>query len=374
MARRGGPMMPRASNDRSPLMGDAPFDAPAGIETLGQRTALAAETVSQRQFYGEYHGHPPAALAEVVQSLRAQGKTLIWLAGDSSLDNKYWFHDTAPALNGYENILRPATMKQDVCYWVNKAAAERAAAGGSAAGPPLACVNTAIEATSLNDRACSKLWAQDELIREHIGPDDILVVSVGGNDVALQPLCCTVCSMFALVYIPLPACVVQNCAIACPPNLGNVCDLGCLGCGVPNCISSVLCGCPLGFPYMVDMFKNRVGNYVRRLVSETKPKKVVICMIYYLDEKATGGWADCALKCLCYDACPDRLQAGIEAAYYQGTSKIKIDGTEVSHILCTRFLLFWLTLPIAPTWKIRSCLFHCSKCSTARKQRTICRE
>ena len=59
------------------------------------------------------------------------------------------------------------------------------------------------------------------------------------------------------------------------------------------------------------MFKNRVGNYVRRLVSETKPKKVVICMIYYLDEVATGGWADCALKCLCYDACPGRLQSGV---------------------------------------------------------------
>eukprot|EP01046_Picozoa_sp_COSAG06_P114202 COSAG06_NODE_60988_length_269_cov_0.605882_1_plen_50_part_01 len=49
------------------------------------------------------------------------------------------------------------------------------------------------------------------------------------------------------------------------------------------------------------MFKNRVGNYTRRLVSETKPQKVIICMIYYLDEKSTGSWADCALKCLCYD-------------------------------------------------------------------------
>jgi hypothetical protein len=59
------------------------------------------------------------------------------------------------------------------------------------------------------------------------------------------------------------------------------------------------------------MFKNRVGNYTRRLVSETKPQKVIICMIYYLDEKSTGSWADCALKCLCYDTCPSRLQSGV---------------------------------------------------------------
>jgi hypothetical protein len=79
---------------------------------------------------------------------------------------------------------------------------------------------------------------------------------------------------------------------------------------------------------MVDLFKNRVGNYARRLVSQTKPRKVVVSMIYHLDESGSS-WADCALKALCYDACPGRLQAGIEAAYQHATKKISIDGTEV---------------------------------------------
>jgi len=39
---------------------------------------------------------------------------------------------------------------------------------------------------------------------------------------------------------------------------------------------------------MVDLFKNRVENYVRRLVARTKPQKVVVCMIYHLDERASG--------------------------------------------------------------------------------------
>lgn len=127
---------------------------------------------------------------------------------------------------------------------------------------PVAVVNTAIEATSLNDRACGRLLGQDQLIRDTIGPEDTLIVSVGGNDVALQPLLCTVGAMFAMVYFPFPACFMTNCAYARPPNLSGCLDCGCCGCGVPNCLSSLLCGWPLGFPYMVDLMKNRVQNYV----------------------------------------------------------------------------------------------------------------
>lgn len=236
------PMMPRAG-----MVGEPAHTRLMEGSASGYTSTPDAATVDQRRFYAEYHGHPPEQLETVVRSLRDQGKQLIWLAGDSSLDNKYWFHESSPALNGYEHILSPAVMKQDVSYWLNATAAERAHQGGD--GPPLACVNTAIEATSLNDRACSKLWAQDELIRQHIGPEDILIVSVGGNDVALQPLLCTVLSMFAMVYVPLPTCFIKNYACACPPNLGDTLDCGCLCCGVPNCLSSLLCGFPFGFPY-----------------------------------------------------------------------------------------------------------------------------
>ena len=283
-------------------------------------------TVHSHSYYGEYFGHPVRDLEEVVQTLRAQGKHLVWTAGDSSLDNKVWFNESHDAVNGYESILRPPIMKADVTYWLNKFMAERGSAGGAA---PLAAVNTAIEATSLNDRACTRLLAQDRLIRDHIGPDDVLIVSVGGNDVALQPLLCTCASMCALVYCGGPVACIERCACAFPPNSGVLGELGCLACGVPNCVTGGLCGWPIGFPYMVDLFKHRVGNYVRRLVAKTKPRKVLICMIYHLDERATGSWADGALSCLCYDACPGRLQAGIEAAFVHATSQIQIDGTEV---------------------------------------------
>merc|ERR1712006_27283 len=105
--------------------------------------------------------------------------------------------------------------------------------------------------------------------------------------------------------------------------------MGCCDCGLPGCISGTLTGWPLGLGYFVDLFKNRVGNYVRRLVGDQKPKKVIICMIYFLDEKSTGSWADGALTCMCYNCNPGKLQAAIRAVFRLATSRIRIPGTEV---------------------------------------------
>lgn len=42
-----------------------------------------------------------------------------YFSGDSTLDNKFWFTDRAPALNEYENILHPPVSRMDVAYWIN---------------------------------------------------------------------------------------------------------------------------------------------------------------------------------------------------------------------------------------------------------------
>jgi len=215
--------------------------------------------------------------------------------------------------------LRPPRMKADVCYWLNKFMVEQGV-------NQMCCLNTAIEATSLNDRACGCLLEQDEFIREHITPEDYLIVSVGGNDVALAPLLCTVVNLLTLVWCAPQACI-EHAACACPPN-AHV-DLGCAGCGVPGCLTGTLCGWPLGMGYFVDLFCHRVKNYVERLVGKRRPKKVVVCMIYFLDEKSTGSWADGALCCMCYNCFPNRLQATIRTMFRLATSRIDIPGTEV---------------------------------------------
>ena len=217
--------------------------------------------VDSRAYYSVYNGHDPEHLQTVHDELRRGGRSAIFLAGDSSLDNKFWFSDTAAACNGYERVLRPPVQKQDVCYWLNREAARRGRSD-------LFCLNSAIEATSLNDRACS-LLAQDRFIREHITPDDTLVVSVGGNDLALEPLLATVLNIIPLLCLTPTACVRHG--QACPPNTHV--DCGCLGCGVPGCAVSLF-GFPFGLAYFVDLFKNRVENYVRRLVGRRRPRKV----------------------------------------------------------------------------------------------------
>ena len=69
--------------------------------------------VSADAFYGTYHGHAPEHLATVRAALEEAGHPdTIWLAGDSSLDNKYWFDASAPALRGYDRVLSPPVMKQ----------------------------------------------------------------------------------------------------------------------------------------------------------------------------------------------------------------------------------------------------------------------
>mmetsp|Transcript_57614 Transcript_57614/g.160517 ORF Transcript_57614/g.160517 Transcript_57614/m.160517 type:complete len:351 (-) Transcript_57614:89-1141(-) len=276
-------------------------------------------SIDAHAFYKTYHGHDVGLLQVAHDQLREIHGSVIFLAGDSSLDNKFWFSRREGALNGYESILRPPQMKADVCYWLNKEAQDRGARH-------VCCLNTAIEATSLNDRAFCALLEQDKFIRDNISSEDYLVVSVGGNDIALTPLLCTVLNLAALVCGSPQACIEHY---ACAHPINSHVDLGCLGCGLPGCLTGFLCGWPLGMGYFVDLFKNRVENYVRRLVGDKKPKKVVVCMIYYLDEKATGSWADGALCCMCYNCNPGKLQAAIRKVFELATKRIEIPGTEV---------------------------------------------
>ena len=303
--------------------------------------------VRSSSFYATYHGHEREHLAAVMDSLRGvHHRTAIFLAGDSSLDNKFWFNDACSALNGYEHVLEPPLMKPDLAYWLNELCVRRRR-------PELFCINTAVEASSLNSRALGKLLHQDCFIRDNITAEDYLIVSVGGNDLALAPLLATVLNLVPLLCLT-PIGLIRR-GEACPPNLHV--DCGCYGCGLPGCIVSP-CGCPPGLAYFVDLFGNRVENYVRRLIGETRPKKVlvcmiyntwrmthfshmsdpvfaisqdsiakkqvIVCMIYYLDVHGRGSWADCFLSLMGYNVAPQRLQAAIKRLFELGTRRIRI--------------------------------------------------
>jgi len=267
-----------------------------------QMEAQPAQSVDAARFFAEYKGHPLDQLELVHQTLAPSADTVIFLAGDSSLDNKHWFFDghrtkegqllgkkkrtfIGEATNGYERILSPPRAVKDVAYWMNYLALERIGKPGS-----VVTINASVEESTIGERmAQEKLGAggllhHDKFIRDHLGTspaDDVVVISVGGNDVALRPSVGTIAAVLALTTMPMAV-------------------LNTLGRWSP------------GFAHMEAMFHDEVEAILQRIVNlparRKAPRLIVACMIYYLDERPGGSWADHVLAQLGYDANPVKLQ------------------------------------------------------------------
>lgn len=80
---------------------------------------------------------------------------------------------------------------------------------------------------------------------------------------------------------------------------------------------------------MAHLFGTRVEKYIERLTAKTKPRKILVCMIYYLDETATSSWAGPALAALGYNKNPEKVQLVLRKFFSEATSKISIPGTQV---------------------------------------------
>lgn len=272
--------------------------------------------ISSTSFYDEYHGHKISHLEALLPKLRESSDSLIWTAGDSSLDNKFWIRDRQPAVGAYRDVLDPPTSVCDVTYWLN-------VIGQRQCDPKFAAINAAVEATTLNERTLT-LTPQDLFIRDNISIDDILVVSIGGNDVALKPTPCTICSMLLLLSLPSPciensrscgSCPVDDYCYGCGPSLFS------WGCAFPPCIG-----------YFQHLFGVKTEKYIRKLIQKTKPKMILVCMIYYPDEAKVPSWAGVALGALGYNTRPDKLQLMIRKTFELATCRIQIPGSEVKPI------------------------------------------
>ncbi len=220
----------------------------------------------------------PYILQKVVTALRNDvGKTsLIFLAGDSTMDSKHWFREETTAVNGYETILAPPTMKLDLSYFANSLLD----------GSDTACVNCAVEEASLGGK--EHLSANDVIIRDNLGPNDVLVVSIGGNDIALHPSVGTVFNMMKLLHMNSHDRMMSD-------------PLGCWG-----------------FPHFVWLFKDCLSAYINKLISKASPQKIVVMMLYYPCEVQTDDcWAAGSLNMMGYysPAGRDFLQAAIRAIY-----------------------------------------------------------
>lgn len=254
--------------------------------------------INTSRFYYEYKGHQIADINTFYQltTVARPSTPIIYLAGDSSLDNKYWLPSTAStslptpsAPEIYHLCLTKPYPKADIAFWLNHHLGARATA-----------LNLAVEASLLRERRTT-LLPHDEFIRDRITPADVLVVSVGGNDIAMSPTPLTVLHMLWLAWL--------------------------------TPLSSIRSGRAWALRYFVRMFKTQVQEYVEKMVAGgNKPRAVVVCMIYYpleAQEGVAASWADAALRALGYNRWPERLQAVIRQIYERATREVRIEGVEV---------------------------------------------
>jgi hypothetical protein len=253
--------------------------------------------INASKFYHEYKGHRVADLQKfhaLTRELRPE-KPIVWLAGDSSLDNKYWVPGSGaggdplpvevPTI--YEEVLEPPKPKPDVAFWMNHVMGEK-----------MTCINTSIEESMLRERD-NGLLAQDKFICDNIQKEDVLVVSVGGNDIAYSPTVVTIWHLLRLAWFTRRV-SIEN-------------------------------GTAASLPYFKGLFKTKTQDYISRLISVTKPRTVIVCMIYYpLESKyKQKSWADLSLMALGYNWWPGQLQAAIRKMYEMGTREVEVQGTTV---------------------------------------------
>lgn len=240
--------------------------------------------INADDFSSEWHGHKIPHLRRVHDELRKHNDRLVFFVGDSSLDNKAWVRkDRAlPIRNGYHYIFSSsksaAGMVVDVAYNLNKVLCDDLKL-------PIAALNCAVEATTLGERDRGKaLWPQDEFVRDNITENDILVISIGGNDIALRPSCGTICAMMCLL----------KCSSEC-------------------CIES---GCACGLGHFKDLLRDDYVQYVRALISKTKPRMIIPAMIYYPDENPQSpSWANFTLSAISYNSNPRKVQITIDRVF-----------------------------------------------------------
>jgi hypothetical protein len=255
--------------------------------------------IKTSRFYVQWAGHPLDDISifhAQAQSLR-RSKPIVYLAGDSSLDNKYWVPVIGPhgeespvaVPKIYHEVFATPFPRPDVAFWLNHFLEDRGTA-----------LNLAVEATMLRERDYD-LLEHDKFVRDNITSEDILIVSVGGNDVAMKPTFATIRRMLQLSWL--------------------------------TPFSSLEKGNAWSLDHFTHMFRDQVQAYVERLVEKQKPRAVIVCMIYYPLEATAASkqssWADSPLKLLGYNRNPARLQAAIKAMYENATKKLQIEGTEV---------------------------------------------
>jgi hypothetical protein len=247
--------------------------------------------VSPQTFYTQYFGHPLDDLMSIYARIRESEKNIIWLAGDSTMDNKHWlFEDicekrtmdsyTIPPQHEYKNLLVPPSCIPDIAACINSLTKDT----------NYVALNCAIEESSLSDRQNGML-AHDHIIKSNIRENDVLIVSVGGNDIGLKPCFKTIFWMVAMWILPF------------------------------NWIP----------PHIYHIFHTQLKSYIMKLTKRKKPKLVIVCMFYYPCEHGRG-WIDRSFAFQMYKRNATKAKQLLDLIFYRAISKINIPFINIEYM------------------------------------------
>eukprot|EP00049_Salpingoeca_infusionum_P023771 m.13804 g.13804 ORF g.13804 m.13804 type:complete len:319 (+) comp6030_c1_seq1:152-1108(+) len=240
------------------------------------------------EYYKSYYGHSRSHLEIAHDELRKRNKSIAFFVGDSTLDNKHWLFNpargkvlqmasplcTAAALPQYGNLFgADGRMVKDVAYWTTRSLGQFDVSA--------AALNCAVEESTIGERE-TELFEQDYAMEELLTDQDYLVVSMGGNDVALKPSVRTIKDVLFITRCRKEGWFgfIHRRGISC----------------------------------LTRRFSSGIVSYLRRVLSTKKPKGLVICALYY-PAVVGSGWADTTLRLIKYDETPEPMQAVIREVY-----------------------------------------------------------
>ena len=124
---------------------------------------------------------------------------------------------------------------------------------------------------------------------------DIMVLSLGGNDIVLSPSFSTIAAL-----------------------IGALCA---------SSISSLESGTAWGLNTLIKLFRDDMQTYINALYDAGARPSAIIVLFPYLPERAgphtQSSWADFSLKLLGYDSAPEKLERVMRAVYQRATCQLQ---------------------------------------------------
>lgn len=228
------------------------------------------------KYYSTYYGHTYEDLVLLLKSFK---NNKIFLAGDSTLDNKSWLEGpNVTSVNEYRELLE--SMRPDISYHINKLCQNQ--------NLPFTSINCAVEEAGITDK--NNLNVQDRFIRDNITSEDILVVSLGGNDLVLKKIMTIIGELFGILFVK-----------STEDILANFKDY------IPN---------------IIELFTIKLQAYITELTSINKPKQVIVCGMYYPCKVVSESWANNMLNILRYDTEYNKIHTIIDIIYKECICKL----------------------------------------------------